>query len=107
MNRPRFQTFGCKLNSYETETIKSLCEKEDIANITVINTCAVTAEAVRKAKKAIRKSHREDPLKKIIVTGCAAQIEPETFADMQEVDTVIGFHSYLEKNQKRNYGRYH
>ena len=90
MNRPRFQTFGCKLNSYETETIKNLCEKEDIANITVINTCAVTAEAVRKAKKAIRKSYRENPLKKIIVTGCAAQIEPETFADMQEVDTVIG-----------------
>ena len=90
MSRPSFKTFGCKLNSYETESMRSLCQNEDIANITVINTCAVTAEAVRKAKKAIRKSHREDPLKKIIVTGCAAQIEPETFADMAEVDSVIG-----------------
>ena len=90
MKRPSFQTFGCKLNSYETETMQSLCEKESVDNITVINTCAVTAEAVRKAKKAIRKSHRKDPLKKIIVTGCAAQIEPETFAVMQEVDLVIG-----------------
>ena len=90
MNKPDFQTFGCKLNSYETETIQSLCEKEGIFDITVINTCSVTAEAVRKAKQTIRKSYRKDPLKKIVVTGCAAQIEPETFADMQEVALVIG-----------------
>ena len=90
MKRPTFQTFGCKLNSYETETMQSLCEKEDVANITVINSCAVTTEAVRKAKQTIRKSYREDPFRKIIVTGCAAQIEPETFASMQEVNLVIG-----------------
>ena len=90
MNKPNFQTFGCKLNSYETETMQSLCEKEGVANITVINTCAVTAEAVRKAKQTIRKSYRDDPSKKIVVTGCAAQIESETFVNMQEVDLVIG-----------------
>lgn len=90
MNNVNFQTFGCKLNSYETETMQTLCGKVGIANITVVNTCAVTAEAVRKAKQTIRKTRRENPSKTIVVTGCAAQIEPETFAQMEEVDLVIG-----------------
>ena len=90
MNNVNFQTFGCKLNSYETETMQNLCEKAGLANITVVNTCAVTAEAVRKAKQIIRKIRRDNPSKTIVVTGCAAQIEPETFAQMEEVDLVIG-----------------
>ena len=90
MTKPNFQTFGCKLNSYETETMETLCKKGGIENITIINTCAVTAEAVKKAKKTIRRSRRENPSKKIVVTGCAAQIEPETFNSMDEVNFVIG-----------------
>ena len=90
MTKPNFQTFGCKLNSYETETMETLCKKEGIENITIINTCAVTAEAVKKAKKTIRRSRRENPSKKIVVTGCAAQIEPDTFNSMDEVNFVIG-----------------
>ena len=90
MSKPTFRTFGCKLNYYETETMKQLCDKEGLQNITVINSCAVTAEAVRKAKKIIRRSSRETPSKKIIVTGCAAQVEPELFNSMNEVDFVIG-----------------
>ena len=90
MIKPNFLTLGCKLNSYETETIEDLCHQERVENITVINTCAVTAEAVRKAKKTIRRSRRENPSKKIVVTGCAAQIEPKTFSAMKEVDFIIG-----------------
>ncbi len=98
MGRANFQTFGCKLNFYETETMKVLCDKEGLKNTTIINTCAVTAEAVRKAKKTIRRSHRENPLKKIIVTGCAAQIDPQTFNSMKEVDFVIGNEEKLSSN---------
>ncbi len=90
MNTLNFQTFGCKLNSYETEAMETLCEKEGIENVTIINSCAVTKEAVTKAKKFIRRSQKENPSKKIVVTGCAAQIEPDTFDRMDEVDFVIG-----------------
>ena len=102
MNRANFQTFGCKLNFYETETMKVLCDKEGLKNTTIINTCAVTAEAVRKAKKTIRRSYRENPLKKIIVTGCAAQIDPQTFNSMKEVDFVIGNEEKLSLNTWSN-----
>ena len=90
MTKLHFQTFGCKLNSYETEIMETLCRKEGLEDITVINSCAVTMEAVTKTKKFIRRSQKENPSKKIIVTGCAAQIEPETFNQMKEVDFVIG-----------------
>ena len=85
-----FSNHGCRLNMYETEAMKELVAQSSLTNTVVINTCAVTAEAVRKAKQDIRKLRRQNPDAKLIVTGCAAQTEPETFAQMQEVDVVIG-----------------
>ena len=70
--------------------MNALCQKEGLKNVTIINTCAVTAVAVKKAKKTIRRAFRENPSQKIIVTGCAAQIKPQTFSSMDEVDFVIG-----------------
>ncbi|MEM8538473.1 MAG: tRNA (N(6)-L-threonylcarbamoyladenosine(37)-C(2))-methylthiotransferase MtaB, partial [Pseudomonadota bacterium] len=81
---------GCRLNAYETEAMKELSSDAGLTNAVVINTCAVTAEAVRKARQEIRKLRRENPNARLIVTGCAAQTEPETFARMDEVDAVIG-----------------
>lgn len=89
-NAPRFTTLGCRLNAYETEAMRELAEQAGVNDAVVVNTCAVTAEAVRKARQEIRKLRRENPKAKLIVTGCAAQIEPETFAKMDEVDLVIG-----------------
>ena len=90
MSAPKFTTLGCRLNAYETEAMKDLAAKAGVKNAVVVNTCAVTAEAVRKARQEIRKLRRDNPDAKLIVTGCAAQTEPETFADMDEVDVVIG-----------------
>ncbi|NUB46324.1 tRNA (N(6)-L-threonylcarbamoyladenosine(37)-C(2))-methylthiotransferase MtaB [Fertoebacter nigrum] len=90
MNAPVFATLGCRLNAYETEAMKELSTAAGVENAVVVNTCAVTAEAVRKAKQEIRRLRREHPDATIIVTGCAAQTEPETFAAMAEVDRVIG-----------------
>jgi threonylcarbamoyladenosine tRNA methylthiotransferase MtaB len=87
---PIFATLGCRLNAYETEAMKELAEQAGVNGAVVINTCAVTAEAVKKARQEIRRLRRENPDAKIIVTGCAAQTEPETFAAMAEVDHVIG-----------------
>ncbi|MEN8888935.1 MAG: tRNA (N(6)-L-threonylcarbamoyladenosine(37)-C(2))-methylthiotransferase MtaB [Celeribacter marinus] len=87
---PVFATLGCRLNAYETEAMKDLATKAGVENAVVVNTCAVTAEAVRKARQEIRKLRRDNPDAKIIVTGCAAQTEPETFTSMSEVDIVIG-----------------
>lgn len=89
-NAPVFTTLGCRLNAYETEAMKDLAHKAGVENIFVINTCAVTAEAVRKSKQEIRKHKRQFPEKQIIVTGCAAQIDPENFSEMEEVSAVIG-----------------
>jgi len=83
-------TFGCRLNAYESEIIRRQAEAAGIADTVVVNTCAVTAEAVRQARQTIRKMRRERPGTNIVVTGCAAQTEPETFADMAEVDRVLG-----------------
>ena len=90
MNIPKFVTLGCRLNTYETEAMRELAKNENIENVAVVNTCAVTAEAVRKSKQAVRKIYRENPTTKIIVTGCAAQVEPETFDKMSEVSNVVG-----------------
>jgi len=90
MNAPKFTTLGCRLNAYETEAMKELAGAAGVQNAVIINTCAVTAEAVRKAKKEIRKLRRENPDATLIVTGCAAQTEPETFIAMPEVSKVIG-----------------
>ncbi len=87
---PKFTTLGCRLNAYETEAMKELSQAAGLDNAVVVNTCAVTAEAVRKARQEIRKLRRDNPKACIIVTGCAAQTEPETFATMAEVDKVIG-----------------
>ncbi len=90
MKPPVFSTLGCRLNAYETEAMKDLAQQAGVENAVVVNTCAVTAEAVRKAKQEIRKLRRENPDATLIVTGCAAQVEPETFATMPEVTKVIG-----------------
>ncbi|MGK7753368.1 MULTISPECIES: tRNA (N(6)-L-threonylcarbamoyladenosine(37)-C(2))-methylthiotransferase MtaB [unclassified Roseovarius] len=90
MSAPVFTTLGCRLNAYETEAMKELAGAVGLENAVVVNTCAVTAEAVRKARQEIRKLRRENPEARLIVTGCAAQTEPETFSAMAEVDAVIG-----------------
>ncbi len=90
MSAPKFTTLGCRLNAYETEAMKELSQQAGLTNAVVVNTCAVTAEAVRKARQEIRRLRRENPDARLIVTGCAAQTEPETFAKMDEVDAVIG-----------------
>ena len=82
--------FGCRLNAHEAETIKAMGEAQGLVNTLVFNTCAVTAEAERQARQAIRKARRANPHARIIVTGCAAQIDPEAFAGLEEVDLVIG-----------------
>ncbi|MFD1160736.1 tRNA (N(6)-L-threonylcarbamoyladenosine(37)-C(2))-methylthiotransferase MtaB [Roseovarius aestuarii] len=87
---PIFATLGCRLNAYETEAMKELSSAAGLGDAVVVNTCAVTAEAVRKARQEIRKLRREHPKARLIVTGCAAQTEPDTFAAMAEVDAVIG-----------------
>jgi len=83
-------TFGCRLNTYESEAIKRAAGEAGLADTVVVNTCAVTGEAVRQARQAIRRLKRERPDARIVVTGCAAQTEPATFAGMAEVDRVIG-----------------
>ena len=87
---PIFSNHGCRLNAYETEAMKELAAGAGVDNAIVVNTCAVTAEAVRKARQDIRRLRREHPTAKLIVTGCAAQTEPDTFANMAEVDVVLG-----------------
>ena len=87
---PKFTTLGCRLNAYETEAMKELAARAGVSDLVVVNTCAVTAEAVRKARQEIRKLRRDNPNARLVVTGCAAQTEPETFAKMGEVDLVVG-----------------
>ena len=83
-------TFGCRLNAYESEVMREHANAAGLRDAVIVNTCAVTAEAVRQARQAIRKARRERPNAKIVVTGCAAQIDPSRFAAMDEVDHVIG-----------------
>jgi threonylcarbamoyladenosine tRNA methylthiotransferase MtaB len=90
MTAPVFATLGCRLNAYETEAMKRLAAESGVGGAVVVNTCAVTAEAVRKARQEIRRLRRAHPGARLIVTGCAAQTEPETFAAMPEVDQVVG-----------------
>jgi threonylcarbamoyladenosine tRNA methylthiotransferase MtaB len=90
MSEPTVITLGCRLNAYESEVMRDHALAAGLNDAVIINTCAVTAEAVRQAAQTIRKLRRERPSARIIVTGCAAQIEPERFAEMAEVDHVIG-----------------
>ncbi len=96
MKPPVFSTLGCRLNAYETEAMKELAAAAGIGGAVIVNTCAVTAEAVRKGKQEIRRLARENPGATMIVTGCAAQTEPETFAAMPEVARVIGNHEKMQ-----------
>ena len=83
-------TFGCRLNAYESQVIRRHADAAGLDDAIVVNTCAVTAEATRQARQAIRRLKRERPDARIVVTGCAAQTEPQTFAAMSEVDRVLG-----------------
>jgi len=89
-------TFGCRLNAYESEVIRREAVAAGLADAVVVNTCAVTAEAVRQARQSIRRIRREKPGTRIVVTGCAAQTEPELFASMAEVDRVVGNEEKLD-----------
>ena len=93
---PVFATLGCRLNAYESEAMREMAEAAGLEGAVIVNTCAVTAEAVRKAKQEIRRLARENPGAHVIVTGCAAQTEPETFAAMPEVARVIGNHEKMQ-----------
>lgn len=90
MTVPILSTHGCRLNAYESEAMRELATQAGVENAVIVNTCAVTAEAVKKARQDIRRLRRDNPGATIIVTGCAAQTEPATFAAMAEVDHVIG-----------------
>jgi threonylcarbamoyladenosine tRNA methylthiotransferase MtaB len=83
-------TLGCRLNAYESEAMRALANEAALSNAVIVNTCAVTGEAVRQARQTIRRARRERPDAEIIVTGCAAQIDPQSFAAMPEVSRVIG-----------------
>ena len=90
MSEPEIITFGCRLNSFESEVIRDEIVAAGVQKAIVVNTCAVTSEAVRQGRQNIRKLRRENPDARIIVTGCAAQIDPQRFDEMTEVDFVIG-----------------
>ncbi len=83
-------TLGCRLNLYESEAMRNLAEDAGLSNVVLVNTCAVTGEAVRQARQTIRRARKQKPDALIVVTGCAAQIDPGMFAAMPEVDRVIG-----------------
>ncbi|MBS28016.1 MAG: tRNA (N(6)-L-threonylcarbamoyladenosine(37)-C(2))-methylthiotransferase MtaB [Alphaproteobacteria bacterium] len=90
MSAPEIITFGCRLNAYESEVMRKHAAEAGVADTVIVNTCAVTAEAERQARQAIRRARRKNPQARIVVTGCAAQIDPNAYAGMAEVDAVIG-----------------
>lgn len=95
-------TFGCRLNAYESEAIKEALKKSDQENLIVFNSCAVTSQAESQLRSAIRKARKENPEAKIVVTGCAAQIDPEKYAKMMEIDLVLG---NAQKTDPNNYSK--
>ena len=102
MAKPQIITFGCRLNTYESEVMRGHAEQAGLGDAIIVNTCAVTAEAERQARQAIRRARREHPEARIIVTGCAAQIAPGAFAAMPEVDRVVG---NIEKLRPETFGQ--
>lgn len=94
--QPEVVTFGCRLNAYESEVMRRHAEDAGLNDIIIVNTCAVTAEATRQARQSIRRMKRERPDTPIVVTGCAAQIDPKQFAQMDEVTSIIGNQEKLE-----------
>ena len=96
MNEARIETFGCRLNTFESEIMRGHAAKAGLKDAVIFNTCAVTAEATRQARQAIRKAAKENPSAQIIVTGCAAQTDPDMFAAMPEVSRVLGNEEKLQ-----------
>lgn len=90
MTKNELVTFGCRLNTFESEVMRDHAENAGIEDSIIFNTCAVTSEATRQARQAIRRAHKDNPNKRIIVTGCAAQIDPKMFADIEGVNVVLG-----------------
>ncbi len=90
MSAPEILTFGCRLNAYESEVMRGHVRDAGLDDLVIVNTCAVTAEAERQARQAIRRARRKRPEARIVVTGCAAQIDPARYAAMPEVDRVLG-----------------
>jgi threonylcarbamoyladenosine tRNA methylthiotransferase MtaB len=88
-------TFGCRLNAFESEVVRAKAERAGLEDTIVINSCAVTSEAVAQARQSIRRLKRERPAARIVVTGCAAQTQAQIFADMAEVDRVVGNHDKM------------
>ncbi|HIF11297.1 MAG TPA: tRNA (N(6)-L-threonylcarbamoyladenosine(37)-C(2))-methylthiotransferase MtaB [Sneathiellales bacterium] len=101
MTEPQIITFGCRMNAFESEVMRRNVKQAGLNEAVIINTCTVTAEATRQARQSIRRARRERPRAKIIVTGCAAQLDPESFASMPEVDRVLG---NAEKLDAANFG---
>jgi threonylcarbamoyladenosine tRNA methylthiotransferase MtaB len=89
-------TLGCRLNSYESEVMRGHAEEAGLEGAIIVNTCAVTAEAVRSARQTIRRAAKDNPDAPVIVTGCAAQIDADMFAEMPEVTRVIGNHEKMQ-----------
>ena len=96
-NAPHVETFGCRLNIWESEVVRDQAGNAGLNNAIIFNTCAVTAEAERQARQAIRRARRDNPDAQIVVTGCAAQIAPDSWSSMAEVDHVIGNHDKLSQ----------
>ena len=101
-SEPEILTFGCRLNAFESEVMRGHAGAAGLGDAVIVNTCAVTAEAERQARQAIRRARRERPGARIIVTGCAAQIDPAGYAAMPEVDHVLG---NAEKLQAESFRR--
>ena len=101
-NRPQIETFGCRLNIWESEVMRDKAHEAGLNDAIIFNTCAVTSEAEKQARQSIRKWRRTRPDAKIIVTGCAAQIDPAAWRDLPEVDYVIGNHDKLDGDNWRN-----
>jgi threonylcarbamoyladenosine tRNA methylthiotransferase MtaB len=101
LKSPELVTFGCRLNTYESEVMRGHAIESGLTNAVIVNTCAVTNEAERQARQAIRKARRDHPNSEIVVTGCAAQTNPEQFAEMPEVDRILG---NLEKLEPAAFG---
>ena len=97
MDTNEVKTYGCRLNFYESEVIRKFAKKQNISNSTFINGCAVTNKTIADLKSEIRKIKREKPDRKIVLTGCAAQIHQEEFSKMSEIDAIIGNKEKLEE----------
>ncbi len=96
-NKPHIHTFGCRLNIWESEVIREQAEQAGLGNVNIVNSCAVTSEAEKQARQMVRRLKKEHPDTPVIVTGCAVQIAPERWADMEEADFILGNHDKLQQ----------